>query len=551
MKSGLMTSVQEKVLSVFLENEAKQWYVNELIRKTGEYPNSIQYTLTSLEKTGFLKSEVVNNRRFFSLNLTHPVLENIKDILVKKGLLGGHISKQESTSQWIKLLNRDATLAFQFEVPLVNRDMLPRVVHQSVGNFWYNGITYGVYYKKAELEQLAEVIERVIKKEHNFAKNNIRSCYKLGEALIQNSTMPKEKDLARLNNANLLKLLVTFRTSYQEFLPYLMYPHIIERYFIQKIKRELITCLRKIQKESKVDETLQILTTPTIHDIEEQIDTLVAALEFQKHGWNTKTQALLKKLHQKYCWQPFWAINATPLSKNYYEDSLELLSQGKMNISHEIKRIKREQKQRKIDLQNVLVLTRASKMLRQFVQILQAYMYLRTYRKNIISKAHYLHMPLITEITSRMEAKDYFDLISYEEMIAFLKDDKQLSHNLLKKRREGWGVIATDGFAQIVSGKDQVLEVMEQFQIGMQPIVPVNHIVIKGTPACEGSIIGRVKIVNDKDEFEKITKGDILVTPMTTPDFVPLLKKITGIITDEGGVTCHAAIISREYAFPV
>src|SRR3989344_687160 len=159
-------------------------------------------------------------------------------------------------------------------------------------------------------------------------------------------------------------------------------------------------------------------------------------------------------------------------------------------------------------------------------------------------------MPLITEITSRMEAKDYFDLISYEEMIAFLKDDKQLSHNLLKKRREGWGVIATDGFAQIVSGKDQVLEVMEQFQIGMQPIVPVNHIVIKGTPACEGSIIGRVKIVNDKDEFEKITKGDILVTPMTTPDFVPLLKKITGIITDEGGVTCHAAIISREYAIP-
>ena len=45
-------------------------------------------------------------------------------------------------------------------------------------------------------------------------------------------------------------------------------------------------------------------------------------------------------------------------------------------------------------------------------------------------------------------------------------------------------------------------------------------------------------------------KGEILVSPMTMPDFVPVMKKSAAIITDEGGITCHAAIIAREFKKP-
>jgi len=75
-------------------------------------------------------------------------------------------------------------------------------------------------------------------------------------------------------------------------------------------------------------------------------------------------------------------------------------------------------------------------------------------------------------------------------------------------------------------------------------------IITKGLGASPGITSGKVKIIKNTDELDKIQKGDILTTVMTTPDMVPAMKRANGIITDEGGVTCHAAIISRELGIP-
>lgn len=75
-------------------------------------------------------------------------------------------------------------------------------------------------------------------------------------------------------------------------------------------------------------------------------------------------------------------------------------------------------------------------------------------------------------------------------------------------------------------------------------------IITRGLGASPGLVSGTVKIIKELDELDKILDGDILVTTMTTPDMVPAMKRANGIITDEGGVTCHAAIISRELGIP-
>ncbi|MCL2115451.1 MAG: phosphoenolpyruvate synthase [Methanobrevibacter sp.] len=75
-------------------------------------------------------------------------------------------------------------------------------------------------------------------------------------------------------------------------------------------------------------------------------------------------------------------------------------------------------------------------------------------------------------------------------------------------------------------------------------------IIVKGLGASPGMASGEVKIIHEIDELDKIQEGDIMVTTMTTPDMVPAMKRSSGIITDEGGVTCHAAIISRELGIP-
>lgn len=75
-------------------------------------------------------------------------------------------------------------------------------------------------------------------------------------------------------------------------------------------------------------------------------------------------------------------------------------------------------------------------------------------------------------------------------------------------------------------------------------------IITRGLGASPGLVSGTVKIIRDLDELDKVLDGDILVTTMTTPDMVPAMKRANGIVTDEGGVTCHAAIISRELGIP-
>ena len=73
---------------------------------------------------------------------------------------------------------------------------------------------------------------------------------------------------------------------------------------------------------------------------------------------------------------------------------------------------------------------------------------------------------------------------------------------------------------------------------------------LKGLGASPGVGTGRVKLVLDIKDLGRVGKGDVLVTKMTTPDYVPAMLKTAGIVTNEGGMTSHAAIVSRELGVP-
>ena len=83
-----------------------------------------------------------------------------------------------------------------------------------------------------------------------------------------------------------------------------------------------------------------------------------------------------------------------------------------------------------------------------------------------------------------------------------------------------------------------------------EPGVAEEPPIVKGLGASPGMGSCQVKVVLDPKDFGRVNKGDILVTKMTTPDFVPLMIKTSGIVTDEGGMTSHAAIVSRELGVP-
>ncbi len=74
--------------------------------------------------------------------------------------------------------------------------------------------------------------------------------------------------------------------------------------------------------------------------------------------------------------------------------------------------------------------------------------------------------------------------------------------------------------------------------------------IVTGAPASPGMVTGPVTIIHSPSEIDKIHKGDILVAPQTNPDYVPAMKKAAAIVTEKGGRTSHAAIVSRELGIP-
>ncbi|MEM4508346.1 MAG: pyruvate, water dikinase [Archaeoglobaceae archaeon] len=81
-------------------------------------------------------------------------------------------------------------------------------------------------------------------------------------------------------------------------------------------------------------------------------------------------------------------------------------------------------------------------------------------------------------------------------------------------------------------------------------IVDEGTILLKGLGASPGFAVGEVKIVKSEKDISKVKEGNVLVAVMTTPDMVPAMKRASAIVTDEGGMTCHAAIVSRELGVP-
>ncbi|HIU63629.1 MAG TPA: phosphoenolpyruvate synthase, partial [Candidatus Avacidaminococcus intestinavium] len=77
-----------------------------------------------------------------------------------------------------------------------------------------------------------------------------------------------------------------------------------------------------------------------------------------------------------------------------------------------------------------------------------------------------------------------------------------------------------------------------------------RKVIVKGLPASPGQVSGKAHVILDPALIDEFKEGEILVTEMTAPDWVPAMKKAKAIVTDSGGMTCHASIVSRELGIP-
>lgn len=148
--------------------------------------------------------------------------------------------------------------------------------------------------------------------------------------------------------------------------------------------------------------------------------------------------------------------------------------------------------------------------------------------------------------------------ISDEEIIKLAELAKHIEQHYGKPQDIEWAIDADlpfpDNVFIVQSRPETVWSIKTGEPSEKEEVTPAGElkVVVKGIPAGKrGYGIGKAKVVSNPEEASEVMKkGDILVTDMTNPDYVPFMKLAGAIVTDKGGVTCHAAIVSRELGIP-
>lgn len=141
------------------------------------------------------------------------------------------------------------------------------------------------------------------------------------------------------------------------------------------------------------------------------------------------------------------------------------------------------------------------------------------------------------------EFKNFSNFLTFEEV---LNKNIPSKKELLKRKRE---YIYFEGELHIDLTLKQ-LEKLKNIKILRANNKNKTKQSFEGMTASKGRAKGKAKIIFENEQLDKIKKNDILVTPMTTPDYILAMKKASAFITDEGGITCHAAITAREMKKP-
>lgn len=169
-------------------------------------------------------------------------------------------------------------------------------------------------------------------------------------------------------------------------------------------------------------------------------------------------------------------------------------------------------------------------------------------RKKANMIANYWLIEYLKNISKRTDISiSILKLASLWELVDLL-NGKKIFVEQITKRKRGCMRINIPGKEYWLTGREY-----KEFKkkIDLLTIKKFNKNIVSGSIAYYGRIKGRARIVlNVKKDGERLKKGDILITSMTRPEFMPLAKKAGAIITDEGGITSHAAIISRELKIP-
>jgi len=348
----------------------------------------------------------------------------------------------------------------------------------------------------------------------------------------------KKQDYPVMSNEQLADALAAYAKHMLQFGIYVALPLMVEDY----LEQTLMDAFTK-RFGSDAQKWFGIAVDPVKDATVLQEELALLALAEKK----TVTEQDLAQHAERFSWMANVSFTEDYYPISYYKARLEELRKKKTSRGQ----IDAQREQHRKSFAELLKRCSDDSYLATMIKTANEAVYFRSYRTELwYSSARYF-TPLFKEIAKRLGLADYKDVLwlYWDESVDLLNKGKPADTALIAERKKGYIYFCDhDGEYRIWQGKE-AQEIFEAFQKA-QSAVPADAKELKGSGAYPGKVKGKAVVVNSLDEVGKVHDGDILIVHATNVNFVPTLKKVSAIVTEEGGILSHAAIISRELRIP-
>lgn len=330
----------------------------------------------------------------------------------------------------------------------------------------------------------------------------------------------------------------------QAISPFDQFPFLAEDFVLPKVKEELRGLLEQIDGEDDFNDFFMTLTMPTLlsQGQKEELSLLKIASALKEAGNITATiRRQIKDHTHRFEWLPVFAFSK-PWDEKHFEEQATLFS-AEPNLQERIHVLENYQETMQQKIDDIEKRLPAKPL---WSEIMREFAFVRNEAQFMVSLAGHVLAPVYKEIQRRtkMSQKD-MRYLNEKEISESLVNHKDFSYEITQ-RKKGVITIANARSSTTYTAREAV-EILEKIY-PRKPSQKNRQLV--GEPACIGKAIGKVKVIRSLKDMEHFEKGEIFVTESTGVDYLPAMRKAGAIITSLGGITSHAAVVSRELGIP-
>jgi len=399
------------------------------------------------------------------------------------------------------------------------------------------------YWNNDDLIKFRRWIIETVNQDPSYLKKLLQDWHKRLKNLNELQKNIDETDLAILSKEELVTLYKKWRDIYLKEYALAV---CLQDAFSMDPENYLHNYFKNLLREKGYKEKIEEYYLCLVNPIEESFITqeyrdLLLLHKEKKQGKNIHEG--LQKHIQKWHWlQNNYALDLC-LDETFFAKKLGEIKN--LDPEKEIQRLDFELKEKKRKKEALIKKLNLSPEAKNLIRITEVFAYMQDERKKYVLLASHYQSQFIDEFGKRLKLNRKEMEYTYIEELPELLEQKKIDTAIFEERKRFTVVIHTLNGFEIFSGDlaEEVFKTLfEQKQTAFTKL--------QGIIASKGKASGPVKVVNKVQDLNKVHRGDILVATMTRPEMIIAMKKAAAIVTDEGGVTCHAAVVSRELRIP-